>query len=161
MIDDQDASSALVADLQMTIAQLEDKLATKEETHESIKTIVTQNKPQILAVFDGGAFRSGSDIIEDVPFSTIKNLVEEISATPNTRIIIEGHTDNIPTGKLSRDNMDLSLLQSKGYREYIGCSWDISRSDIRNRLLRHSSDKLERHRRGSSKESQSRDKAYA
>ena len=110
---DHDANRALVADLQATIARLEDKLTTKEEATESIKIIVTENKPRTLKVFGGGTFRSGADIINDVDFSSIESLVEEISASPNSRVIIEGHTDNRPTGNLSRNNRDLSLLRAK------------------------------------------------
>ena len=113
MTKDHDANRALVADLQATIARLEDKLTTKEEATESIKIIVTENKPRTLKVFGGGTFRSGADIINDVDFSSIESLVEEISASPNSRVIIEGHTDNRPTGNLSRNNRDLSLLRAK------------------------------------------------
>lgn len=111
--ENQDASRAPVADLPMTIAQLEDKLATKEEVLESVKTTVAENKPRTLTIFGGGTFSSGQDVINDVAFSTIEKLIEEISASPGSRVIIEGHTDNIPTGKLTRNNLDLSLLRAK------------------------------------------------
>ncbi len=119
LTEDQDASRALVADLQVTIAQLEGKLATKEEDPESIKTIVAENKPRTLTVFGGGTFRSGADVINDVAVSTIENLVEEILAFPSSRVVIEGHTDNIPTGRLSRNNMDLSLLRAKAIADIL------------------------------------------
>jgi len=117
LTDDQDANRALVSDLQATIARLEDKLSTKEEALESIKTADAENRPRTLTVFGGGTFRSGQDVINDIAFSTIEYLVGEISASPGSRVIIEGHTDNIPikssAGKLYRDNMDLSFLRAK------------------------------------------------
>ena len=114
---EQDTNRALVADLQATIARLEDKLTTKEEVLESMKTTGAENRPRTLTVFGGGTFRSGQDVINDIAFSTIETLVREISASPDSRVIIEGHTDNIPikstAGKLYRDNMDLSFLRAK------------------------------------------------
>ncbi|MDP1558201.1 MAG: OmpA family protein [Nitrosomonas sp.] len=111
--ENQDASRVPVTDLPMTITQFEDKLATKKEVLESVKTTVAENRPRTLTIFGGGTFRSGQDAINDVAVSTIENLVEEISASPGSRVIIEGHTDNIPTGKLTSTNLDLSLLRAK------------------------------------------------
>jgi len=117
LTEEQDANRALVADLQATIARLEDKLTTKEEALESIKTSDAENKPRTLTVFGGGTFRSGQDVINDIAFSTIENLVGELSASPGSRVIIEGHTDNIPikssSGRLYSDNMGLSFLRAK------------------------------------------------
>jgi flagellar motor protein MotB len=117
LTEEQNANRAIVEDLQATIARLEDKLTTKEEALESIKASGAENKPRTLTVFGGGTFRSGQDVINDIAFSTIENLVGEISASPGSRVIIEGHTDNIPIksslGKLYRDNMDLSFLRAK------------------------------------------------
>ena len=52
-------------------------------------------------------------MIQDVTYSAIEKLVKEITASPNSRVLIEGHTDNIPTGKSGSDNMDLSLRRAK------------------------------------------------
>ncbi|MFI3155476.1 MAG: OmpA family protein [Methylococcaceae bacterium] len=115
LTEDQNSNRAIVADLQATVAQLEDKLKTKEEVPESLKTTGTgaENKSRILAVFGGGAFRSGKIALNDDALSTIENFVGEISASQGSRVIIEGHTDNIPTGKLHVDNMDLSLRRAR------------------------------------------------
>jgi flagellar motor protein MotB len=117
LTEEQNANRAIVEDLQATIARLEDKLTTKEEALESIKASGAENKLRTLTVFGGGTFRSGQNVINDIAFSTIENLVGEISASPGSRVIIEGHTDNIPIksslGKLYRDNMDLSFLRAK------------------------------------------------
>jgi flagellar motor protein MotB len=117
LTEEQDANRALVADLQETIARLEDKLTTKEEALKNIKSTDTENRSRTLAVFGGGTFRSGQDVINNISFSTIENLVSKISANPDSHIIIEGHTDNIPikssAGRRYRDNMDLSFLRAK------------------------------------------------
>lgn len=113
LTEDQEVNRAIVADLQATVAQLEDKLKTKEQVLESIKTTDAENTPRTLAVFDGGTFRPGKIAINDVALSTIESFVGEISAAQGSRVIIEGHTDNIPTGKLNLDNMDLSLRRAR------------------------------------------------
>ncbi len=113
LAEDQETNRAIVADLQATITQLEDKLKTKEQVLESIKTTDAENTPRTLAVFDGGTFRPGKIAINDVALSTIESFVGEISAAQGSRVLIEGHTDNIPTGKLNVDNMDLSLRRAR------------------------------------------------
>ncbi len=113
LVEDQETNRAIVADLQATITQLEDKLKTKEQVLESVKTPDAENTPRTLAVFDGGTFSPGKIAINEVALSTIENFVGEISAAQGSRVIIEGHTDNIPTGKLNVDNMDLSLRRAR------------------------------------------------
>ncbi|WP_432741368.1 OmpA family protein [Methylobacter sp. G7] len=113
MTADQDANRAVVANLQATITQLEDKLKTKENVLESIKTTDAENRPRTLAIFDGETFSSGKIRINDAALSTIEHFVGEISASQGSRVIIEGHTDNIPTGKLHIDNMGLSLQRAR------------------------------------------------
>jgi len=113
LAEDQEASRVIVADLQATITQLENQLKTKEQVLESIKTTDTENRPRTLAVFDGETFHSGKIAINDLTLSTIEHFVGEISASQDSRVIIEGHTDNIPTGKLHIDNMALSLRRAK------------------------------------------------
>ncbi len=113
LTEDQDTNKAIVADLQEKITQLEDKLKTKEEVLESIKTTDAEIRPRILAVFGGGTFGPGKIAINDVALSTIENFVGEISASQGSRVIIEGHTDNIPTGKLHIDNIELSLRRAR------------------------------------------------
>lgn len=115
--DEQDANRALVADLQAKIASLENRLTTKEETIESLKAENNDSESRTVTVFGGGTFRSGQDVINDISFDTIENLVSEISSSPESRVIIEGHTDNIPINQAVirryRDNMDLSFQRAK------------------------------------------------
>lgn len=113
LMEEQAASRAIVADLQATIAQLEGQLKTKEVALKSIKTPDTDNSPRTLAVFGGGTFRPGKIDISDAALTMIENFVGEISASQGNRVIIEGHTDNIPTGKLHIDNKELSLRRAR------------------------------------------------
>jgi outer membrane protein OmpA-like peptidoglycan-associated protein len=110
---ESDAEKALAEDMKKTITQLENKLTATEETITGITAANSNTQPQTLTVFGGKTFRSGQDVIQDVAYSTIEKLVKEISATPSSRILIEGHTDNVPTGKSGSDNMDLSLRRAK------------------------------------------------
>lgn len=110
---ESDADKALAEDMKKTITQSENKLATTEETITNITTASTSTQPQTLTVFGGKTFRSGQDVIQDVTYSAIEKLVKEIVASPKSRILIEGHTDNVPTGKSGSDNMDLSLRRAK------------------------------------------------
>jgi outer membrane protein OmpA-like peptidoglycan-associated protein len=115
LMEEQAANRAIVAELQSTIAQLEGQLKTKEVALKSIS-----NKPAnadsgslTLAIFDGEAFRSGKSTINPSALSTIENFIGQLSASQGGRVIIEGHTDNIPTGKLNIDNKDLSLRRAR------------------------------------------------
>lgn len=115
LTEEQAANRAIVAELQATIAQLEGQLKTKEVALKNISAKPTnaESGPRTLAVFDGEAFRSGKSTINPSALSTIESFVGEISASQGGRVIIEGHTDNIPTGKLNIDNKDLSLRRAK------------------------------------------------
>lgn len=109
----QDAGSAIATDLETTSTKPEDKPITTEKINERTKARDIDNHPRILTVFGGQTFRSGQDIINDAAASKIEKLISEISVFPNSLIIIEGHTDNIPTGKLHKNNMELSVRRAK------------------------------------------------
>lgn len=111
--EDRDINSTPTKNLVASIAQPEDKSPITEKTTESIKTTDIENHPRIMTVFGGQTFRSGQDIIHDAAISKIEKLISEISVFPNSLILIEGHTDNIPTGKLHKDNMDLSVRRAR------------------------------------------------
>lgn len=119
LAEDQDANRAIVADLQEKITLLEDKLKTKEEVLENMKTIAVENTPRTLAVLGGGTFRSGKIGINNDALSTIESLVGEISASQGSRVLIEGHTDNIPTGNIFVDNKKLSLRRARAIADIL------------------------------------------
>lgn len=109
----QNASNAIAPDLETISTKLEDKPITTGKTSESIHAIDFANHPRILTIFGGQTFRSGQDVINDAAASKIEKLISEISVFPNSIIIIEGHTDNIPTGKLHKGNMELSIRRAR------------------------------------------------
>lgn len=119
LAEDQNANRAIVADLQEKITLLEDKLKTKEEVLENMKTIAVENTPRTLAVLGGGTFRSGKIGINNDALSTIENLVGDISASQGSRVLIEGHTDNIPTGNIFVDNKKLSLRRARAIADIL------------------------------------------
>lgn len=104
---------AFVEDKQEVITKFETKPAITEEVTASTAVTSEVIQPRTLTVFGGKTFRSGQDVIQDVAYSTIENLVLEIAALPNSRLLIEGHTDNVPTGKSGSDNMNLSIRRAK------------------------------------------------
>ncbi|WMJ07479.1 OmpA family protein [Nitrosomonas sp. sh817] len=94
---------------------------TQQENQSNAPEAVTQDvidskaesQSRTLIVFSGKTFRSGQDVIQDVAYTTIEKLVKEINASPGSLILIEGHTDNIPTGKIDSDNAELSSRRAK------------------------------------------------
>jgi outer membrane protein OmpA-like peptidoglycan-associated protein len=129
LIEEQNTNRAIVADLQGKIAELEDKLKTKEDVPEINKTTDAEISPQTLVIFGGWTFRPGKVAINDVALSTIDNIIGDIRAAKDSRVIIEGHADNIPTGKPRGDNMDLSLRRAKAIANALA-SRGISRDRI-------------------------------
>ncbi|MDO9469793.1 MAG: OmpA family protein [Nitrosomonas sp.] len=111
--EDPDSNKALAVGEEKAFAQFENQLATTESPIKDNKTVDTKYQSQTLTIFGGKTFLSGQDIIQDVTYATIENLIKEISSSPDSRIIVEGHTDNVPTGRLGSDNMDLSLRRAK------------------------------------------------
>ena len=111
--EDQDTNNGLVEGVDKTITQFKNQLATTESALKDNKTVDTKSQSRTLTVFSGKTFLSGQDVFQDVTYATIENLVKEISSSPDSRVFIEGHTDNVPTGKPGTDNMDLSLRRAK------------------------------------------------
>jgi len=111
--EDQDTNRAPVESVEKAMTPFENQLATTESAFKDNKTVDTQSQSRTLTVFGGKTFRSGQDVIQDVAYATIENLLKEISSSPGNRILIEGHTDNVPTGKPGSDNIGLSLRRAK------------------------------------------------
>lgn len=98
--------------LAMPAQQIEDRPTTAEHAPTGTQSTASHNLPKTLAVFDGKTFRSGQDIVQGIEYPIIENLIKEISLSPGNRILIEGHTDNTPTGR-SSGNFELSLQRAK------------------------------------------------
>ena len=99
-------------DLPSASVQNETQHAAIEAAPESAQPIISHELPKTLAVFDGKTFRSGQDIIQNIEPSVIEKMIQEMSSSPDSRISIEGHTDNAPTLRTG-GNMDLSLQRAK------------------------------------------------
>ncbi len=115
---EQAINQALVKELQATIAKLEDKLLIDEKEGQlNAETERPAKKARILAVIGSGAFRSGQVGISEDLVNTVQLIVTDIMASPDHRVVIEGHTDNMPIrrslGKRYIDNMELSFLRAK------------------------------------------------
>lgn len=111
---------ALVGELINPIADLKDKQSKKtEETRENVeaKDSGSKGKARVLAVLGQGLFLPGQIVINENRMNAVKELIPDILASPDHRVIIEGHTDNTPTKpspeKPYKDNMELSLLRAK------------------------------------------------
>ena len=109
----QNPESTTIADLKTVIAQLEDRLKTTEKTINNGEIKSIEIYPKTLAIFSGKIFRPGHDVISESAISRVEELIKTMSEFPESLILIEGHTDNTPTGKLNSDNMDLSVRRAK------------------------------------------------
>ncbi len=121
---ENEANRVLLKKLQATIANLEDKLLSeKEETEVREGRKGTAKASRVIAVLGGKTFKPGQVIIEETLMHTVKGLVQEIMSARDYRIIIEGHTDNIPikwtTGNRYVDNMELSFLRAKAVSQVL------------------------------------------
>ena len=94
-------------------------ITEQDKIVENPKQANPQSRPRTLTVFSGRTFRSGYDVVHEAASSKLKKLVDEISVFPNSPIIIEGHTDNIPTGRSNRSNLDLSERRAKAIADLL------------------------------------------
>lgn len=113
---EQASNRALVKELQATIAKLENEISSKNEKMQA-RTEKPEKKARVLAVLGAGSFSSGQVAVNEGLEATFEDVVRDISASPGHRVVIEGHTDNIPInpsrGKRYMDNMELSFLRAK------------------------------------------------
>jgi flagellar motor protein MotB len=145
---EQKTNQAEVEELQATIAELENKLSNKNEEVQSVDELKdtvawlkselskkdkkiqeqtgtngAEKKSRVLAVLGAGTFRSGQVVIEKGLTDDVKGLVPEIMASPDYRVMIEGHTDNMPirssSEKRYKDNMELSFLRAKAVADIL------------------------------------------
>jgi flagellar motor protein MotB len=125
---EQETNRAVLEKLQATIADLADRLAKteEEEAQANARPEETQKETRVLAVFGSGTFGSGQvdiDATSETLKDRVKELVRDISTSPDHRVVIEGHTDNMPIKSSFetwyRDNMDLSFLRAKAVADLL------------------------------------------
>ncbi|UTW48592.1 flagellar motor protein MotB [Bacterioplanoides sp. SCSIO 12839] len=107
-------------------AKLEDEIA------EGQVEIETSGKKIIIRIQQRGAFRSGSDYIED-RFLPVIDKIREVLVTVPGKISVEGHTDNIPIqGGRFRSNWGLSTARAAAFAEelFIAPEMDENRFQI-------------------------------
>lgn len=112
----QAANQSVVHELQAASASLEDK-GPYEYAVSLANDKTSGNKSRILAVIGDGDFNSGQILIDYSLKNTIKKLVPDILSSPDYRVHVEGHTDDMPI-KVSSDkqyvnNTELSFLRAK------------------------------------------------
>ena len=79
--------------------------------------VETQGKKVVIRIRENGAFKSGSDYIDD-RFLPVIDKIREVLVTIPGRISVEGHTDNIPTvGGRFRSNWALSTARAAAFAE--------------------------------------------
>ncbi|MBL4797708.1 MAG: flagellar motor protein MotB [Oleispira sp.] len=78
--------------------------------------VETQGKKIIIRIRENGAFRSGSDYIEDKFLPVIDKIREVLINIPG-RISVEGHTDNIPSKGRFRSNWALSSARAAAFAQ--------------------------------------------
>jgi flagellar motor protein MotB len=120
----EDADRVLIEGSQVTAERSEEKLpGTNEETPKKAEAEETENKARVLAVLGGGMFGAGQDVINENLIASVKGLVRDIEASADNRVIIQGHTDNLPiksnTGKRYIDNMELSVLRARAVSQIL------------------------------------------
>ena len=108
-----------IPDVPANPAEEKPSIAEQDKIVENPKQATPQSRPRTLTVFSGRTFRSGYDVVHDAASSKLKKLVDEISVFPNSPIIIEGHTDNVPTGRSNRSNLDLSVRRAKAIADLL------------------------------------------
>ncbi len=108
-----------IPDVPANPAEEKPSIAEQDKIVENPKQPTPQSRPRTLTVFSGRTFRSGYDVVHDAASSKLKKLVDEISVFPNSPIIIEGHTDNVPTGRSNRSNLDLSVRRAKAIADLL------------------------------------------
>ncbi len=111
-------SQSTVQGLQAAPSRSEDEGTNKNvETQTNDKTFETRNRERVLAVIGAGAFTPGQIVIDDSLRHTIIQVVPDIMSSPDYRVYVEGHTDDIPikaySDKRYIDNMELSFLRAK------------------------------------------------
>jgi len=119
-------SQATEAEALEMAAKLEDEIA------EGQVEIETSGKKIIIRIQQRGAFRSGSDYIED-KFLPVIDKIREVLVTVPGKISVEGHTDDIPIqGGRFRSNWGLSTARAAAFAEelFIAPEMDEDRFQI-------------------------------
>ena len=77
-------------------------------------TVERKNGQVYVSLSEKLLFATGSTVVDPKGVDALKKLAEVLKANPDIRIMIEGHTDNVPLKSASfpKDNWDLSVLRA-------------------------------------------------
>lgn len=118
---EQAANRAMIEKLQGNITTLEAKLADKAEISPEIVISEAPAKEKItLSVIGKGIFGRGKIVEKEALMNVVDEIIPDILAYPDHRVLIEGHTCNIGTPEYNKDlslrraNAVATMLASKG-----------------------------------------------
>jgi flagellar motor protein MotB len=121
---EQAANRALVEKLQATITTLEDKLEDKvEKSPANVESEAPEEERMILTVLGTGVFGTGKVVSEVALMNAVDEIIPDIQAYPDHRVVIEGHTSNIrvkpSTGQRYIDNLNLSIFRAEAVAQML------------------------------------------
>jgi chemotaxis protein MotB len=95
--------------------EAEDQLRAnlRAEIEQGLVTVEQRDGKVFVNLGTGGAFPSGSAVLTEQAQTIIEELAS-VANDPNSRVIVAGHTDNVPIafGALYRDNWDLAAARA-------------------------------------------------
>jgi chemotaxis protein MotB len=95
--------------------EAEDQLRAnlRDEIEQGLVTVEQRDGKVFVNLGTGGAFPSGSAVLTEQAQTIIEELAS-VANDPNSRVIVAGHTDNVPIafGALYRDNWDLAAARA-------------------------------------------------
>lgn len=95
--------------------EAEDQLRAnlQDEIEQGLVTVEQRDGKVFVNLGTGGAFPSGSAVLTEQAQTIIEELAS-VANNPNSRVIVAGHTDNVPIafGALYRDNWDLAAARA-------------------------------------------------
>lgn len=106
--------------------------ALREEIQQGLLDVETEHSKTIIRIEEKGSFPSGSaELIE--PFTPVMQKISDVLATTIGRIVIAGHTDNLPIATMRyRSNWELSAARSVTVLHHL---WNSNHFDRRRFLV--------------------------
>lgn len=97
-------------------------LASQLDHLSDVEVAPTSDNKVNLRIGSAGMFKSGSKNLSDEGRYLLQQVGQTLLGQSDARILITGHTDNIPTGKGSRykDNVDLSNRRAAEAMDHLG-----------------------------------------
>ncbi|MDH5599000.1 MAG: OmpA family protein, partial [Cyclobacteriaceae bacterium] len=127
---ENEALEANLAEREKKVAELENILASKDEAVNGLKkrisdallnfkendlTIEVKNGKVYVSLAEQLLFGSGSIDVDPKGVTALRQLANAIKDQKDINIMVEGHTDNVPIGRVSKymqDNWDLSVMRA-------------------------------------------------